>query len=339
MKKILALVLSLCLLLPLLGTTALAEGKLVLYASTPEEFLNVVISEYTKATGVEVEVVSAGTGELYKRVEAEGDNPLGDVFLGGMVSSGYVPKIDLWEPYVSPNDTDLPEAFRNTTGKVTSFSMVPTAIMLNTDLLTKLGVEVNGFEDLLNPTLKGKIVMPDPTSTSSGWEALVNILYAMGGGDTEEGWAFVDKLLENLSGKVLTSSGAVHKGCANGEYAAALIAESMADTYINQGLPVSRVFMKEGVVVNVDGVAIIKNAKNLENAQKFIDFLISKDFQQTMVGLTLPRRPVRTDIDMSASKMSPTEEINQIKVDFDYVAAHKAEMQEHFKEIAIKYAE
>ena len=132
MKKNLAIALVLCFLLTLAGT-ALAEGKLVLYASTPEEFLNVVISEYEKATGVEVEVVSAGTGELYKRVEAEGDNPLGDVFLGGMVSSGYVPKFDLWEPYVSPLDTDLPEAFRNTTGKVTSFSMVPTAIMLNTD--------------------------------------------------------------------------------------------------------------------------------------------------------------------------------------------------------------
>ena len=338
MKKTLSLILVVCLLLTLAGT-ALADGKLVLYASTPEEFLNVVVSEYTKATGVEVEIVSAGTGELYKRVEAEGENPLGDVFLGGMVSSGYVPKIELWEPYVSPLDTELPEAFRNTTGKVTSFSMVPTAIMLNTKLLGEIGVEVNGFEDMLNPALKGKIVMPDPTATSSGWEALVNILYAMGGGDTEEGWAFVDKLLENLSGKVLTSSGAVHKGCAGGEYAAALIAESMADTYINQGLPVSRVFMKEGVVVNVDGVAIIKGAKNLENAQKFVDFLISKDFQQTMVGLELPRRPVRTDIDMSASKMIPTEEINQIAVDFDYIAAHKAEMQEHFKELAIKYAE
>ena len=340
MKKILAVVLSLCFVLSLAGA-AVAEsaGKLVLYASTPEEFLNVVISEYEKATGVEVEVVSAGTGELYKRVEAEGDNPLGDVFLGGMVSSGYVPKIELWEPYVSPNDADLPEAFRNTTGKVTSFSMVPTAIMLNDDVLKELGVEVHGFADLLNPALKGHIVMPDPTATSSGWEALVNVLYAMGGGDTDEGWAFVEKLLENLDGKVLTSSGAVHKGCAAGEYAAALIAESMADTYINQGLPVSRVFMSEGVVVNVDGVAIIKGAKNMENAQKFIDFLISKDFQQTMVGLELPRRPVRTDIDMSASKMSPTEEINQIAVDFDYVAAHKAEMQEHFKEIAIKYAE
>ena len=338
MKKILSLILIACLLLTVAGT-ALADGKLVLYASTPEEFLNVVVSEYTKATGVEVEIVSAGTGELYKRVEAEGDNPLGDVFLGGMVSSGYVPKIELWEPYVSPLDTDLPEAFRNTTGKVTSFSMVPTAIMLNTDLLKEIGVEVNGFEDMLNPALKGKIVMPDPTATSSGWEALVNILYAMGGGDTDEGWAFVDKLLENLAGKVLTSSGAVHKGCAGGEYAAALIAESMADTYINQGLPVSRVFMKEGVVVNVDGVAIIKGAKNLENAQKFVDFLISKEFQQTMVGLELPRRPVRTDIDMSASKMTPTDEINQIAVDFDYIAAHKAEMQEHFKELAIKYAE
>lgn len=184
-------------------------GTLVLYASTPEEFLSVLTSEFEAATGIKVEVVSAGTGELYNRIEAEGDNPLGDVMLGGMVSSGYLANSDLWEPYVSEHDGELPEIYRNTSGLVTGFSQVPSALMLNSDVLGD--IEVHGYEDLLNPELKGKIVMPDPTATSSGWEQLVNILYAMGGGDTDEAWEFVDKLLENIDGKVLTSSSAVHK--------------------------------------------------------------------------------------------------------------------------------
>lgn len=312
-------------------------GTLVLYASTPEEFLKVVTEEFEAATGVKVEVVSAGTGELYNRIQAEGDNPLGDIMLGGMVSSGYVPNSELWEDYVSVNDAELPEIYRNTTGNVTGFSLVPSALMINSDVAGD--IEIKGYEDLLNPELKGKIVMPDPSATSSGWEQLVNILYAMGGGDTDEAWEFVDKLLQNIDGKVLTSSGAVHKGVADGEYAVGLIAESMADTYILQGMDnISKQFMEEGVVVNVDGVAIIKGAKNMDNAKKFIDFIISKDFQQKMAECTPPRRPVRDDVTIPEdSSMTPSTEINQISVDYDYIAEHKTEMQEKFQEISINY--
>ena len=312
-------------------------GTLVLYASTPEDFLQVVTERFEAQTGIKVEVVSAGTGELYKRIEAEGENPLGDVMLGGMVSSGYVPNSQLWEPYVSSNDADLPAEFRNTTGNVTGFSLVPSALMLNNEVLGDIKVE--GYADLLDPALKGKLVMPDPISTSSGWEQLVNILYAMGGGDTDEGWAYLDKLLANLDGKVLQSSGAVHKGVAEGEYAVGLIAEAMADPYIQQGMDVSKVFMSEGVVVNLDGVAIIKGAKNMDSAKKFIDFLTSQEFQQAMASIDLPRRPVRSDITIPADNgLTPTEDINQLTVDYDYIAEHKADMQEHFKTLAMKYA-
>lgn len=312
-------------------------GTLVLYASTPEEFLSVLVSEFEAATGVKVEVVSAGTGELYNRIEAEKDNPLGDVMIGGMVSSGFIPNGDLWEEYVSPNDAQLPEEYRNTVGNVTGFSLVPSALMINTDVAGD--IEINGYEDLLNPELKGKIVMPDPTATSSGWEQLVNICYAMGGGDTDKAWEFMDKLLQNIDGKVLTSSSAVHKGVADGEYAVGLIAESMADTYILQGMDnITKQFMEEGVVVNVDGVAIIKGAKNMDNAKKFIDFIISQEFQQKMVEISPPRRPVRTDVTIPEnSSMSPSSEINQIQVDYDYIAENKTAMQAKFQDISINY--
>lgn len=347
MKKRLALFLACAMMLSLLmtgcgsqpkeGTTATDAGTLVLYASTPEEFLSVLVSEFEAATGVKVEVVSAGTGELYNRIEAEKKNPLGDVMIGGMVSSGFIPKADLWEEYVSVNDSQLPEAYRNTVGNVTGFSLVPSALMINSDVAGD--IEINGYEDLLNPALKGKIVMPDPTSTSSGWEQLVNICYAMGGGDTEKAWDFVDKLLQNIDGKVLTSSGAVHKGVADGEYAVGLIAESMADTYILQGMSnISKAFMEEGVVVNVDGVAIIKGAKNMDNAKKFIDFIISREFQQKMAEIAPPRRPVRTDVTIPEnSGMTPSSEINRIQVDYDYIAENKAAMQAKFQDISINY--
>lgn len=310
-------------------------GTLVLYAATPEDQLIPTVEGFERATGIKVEVVAAGTGELYKRIEAEGDNPLGDVMLGGMVSSGFTPKLDLWDEYVSPNDEFLPPQFQNTTGKITSLNMVPSVIMVNNDLIGD--IEITGYEDLLNPALRGKITMPDPSQTSSGWEQLINMLWAMGNGDTEEGWAYVEELMNNVDGKILQSSSAVHKGVADGEYAVGLVAEGMVDIYTEEGLNVSKIFMSEGVVVNVDGVAIIKGAKNRENAEKFIDYLISQEYQTDLLSFSPPRRPIRTDIEGETS-LTPTSEINQIIVDMDYISANKAAMLDKFKDLATNYA-
>jgi iron(III) transport system substrate-binding protein len=305
---------------------------MVLYASTPEDFLKVIIADFEAETGIKIEVVAAGTGELYKRIEAEGKNPLGDVMLGGMVSSGYMPNLKLWAEYVSPNDAAMPQAFRNTSGRITSFNLVPSVIMVNNKLAR--GIKIEGYEDLLNPALKGKIVIPSPSQTSSGWEQLVNILYAMGGGDTEKGWTFVDRLIANT--KILQGSSATHKGVADGEYTVGLVAEGMVDIYTKEGVDVSKVFMKEGVIVNVDGIAIIEGCKNRKNAEKFIDFMTSKNFQAKMATLNPARRPIRSDVD-GTSTLTPTSEIKQISFDMNYVGANKDKMLDRFKDIATKY--
>ena len=51
------------------------------------------------------------------------------------------------------------------------------------------------------------------------------MLYAKGkDGDpmSPEAWAYVDNFIKNVDGKFLNSSGAVHKGAADGEYTVGL---------------------------------------------------------------------------------------------------------------------
>ena len=56
------------------------EPVLVVYTARSEALNNAVIPEFEKDTGIKVEVVVAGTGELLKRAESEKDNPMGDIF-------------------------------------------------------------------------------------------------------------------------------------------------------------------------------------------------------------------------------------------------------------------
>ena len=55
-------------------------------------------------------------------------------------------------------------------------------------MLKELGVEVNGYADLLQPELVGKIASADPASSSSAFCQLTNMLLAMGGYEDDAAW-------------------------------------------------------------------------------------------------------------------------------------------------------
>lgn len=239
------------------------------------------------------------------------------------------PKVDFFEAYTSANEADLMDDCKNTDGKITRFSVIPSVLMINTNLIGD--IKVTGYEDLLKPELKGKIAHADPAKSSSSFEHLVNMLYAMGNGTPENGWDYADKLAGNLDGKLLSGSSAVYKGVADGEYTVGLTFEEGGAKYVKDGSPVEIVYMKEGVISKPDGVAIIKGAKNMDNAKKFIDFLTSKE-TQTMVASELSRRSVRKDVD-PAEGLKAIKDINIIQDDADVVKDNKQAWIDKFKEI------
>lgn len=305
------------------------KGELIIYCSHPLDLMNTILDDFKlKNPEINADVVTAGTGELLKRIEAERANPLGDILWGGTLNS-VKSKSELFENYVSTNEVNIYEEFKNTEGNFTRFSAIPSVIMINTNLTKNIKIE--SYEDLLNPALKGKIACADPSASSSAFEHLVNMLYAMGKGDPEKGWDYVQKLCENLDGKLLSGSSAVYKGVADGEYAAGLTYEEAGVSYILSGSPVKVIYMKEGVISKPDGVYIIKGAKNLENAKKFIDYCVSLDAQNILVN-KVNRRAIRIDASPSEAVIS-MEEIYSITDNPEVVEANRQKWLDKFRDI------
>lgn len=303
------------------------SGKLVIYCPHPLTFINPLVQEFEKQSGIKVEVVAAGAGELIKRVESEKANPLGDIFWGGSLNT-MKPKADLFENFKSANEDAMQDAFKNTEGSLTRFTDIPSVIMVNTKLIGDIKIE--GYEDLLQPALKGKIAFCDPSRSSSAYEHLINMLYAMGNGDPDKGWDYVQALCKNLDGKLLSGSSAVYKGVADGEYVVGCTFEEGGAKYVADGAPVKLVYMKEGVISKPDGVYIIKNAKNLDNAKKFIDFVTGKD-AQTIIVEKLNRRSVRKDVEPPKGLIEK-DKINIINDDEKTVVANKKAWLDKFKD-------
>ena len=267
------------------------DGEMVVYCPHPLEFINPIVSEFEEQTGIKVEVCTGGTGELLKMAE-DRKEPKCDIFWGGSLSTTMA-KSELFEPYISKNEPMIQEDYRNKEGNLTRFTDVPSILMVNTNLAGDISIE--GYEDLLKPELFGKIAMCGPSTSSSAFEHLINMLYAMGDGDPEAGWDYVEAFCKNLGGKLLQSSSEVYQGVAEGRYTVGLTFEEGAAHYIGSGYPVKVVYMKEGVISKPDVVCIIKGSGHLTEAKQFVDFVTGKD-AQTVISESLGRRSVRTDV-------------------------------------------
>ncbi|AJY77703.1 iron ABC transporter substrate-binding protein [Paenibacillus beijingensis] len=311
------------------GNNTSGSNKLVVYTPNSETMINALIPIFEKQTGITVELVSAGSGELIKRIQSEKGNAYADVMFGGAFEL-FNANADLFEKYVSPNDQYLLEGHRNTTGFMTSYVSDGSVMLVNTNLAGD--IQINSYADLLKPELKGKIAMADPTNSSSAFHQLTNMLKAKGGDYTSDpGWNYVGGLIENLDGKIAGSSSKAHKSVADGEYMVALTYEDPAASYVRDGAPVRIVYPSEGTVF-LDAVAgIVKGAKHEENAKKFIDFLISKEAQDAL-GTETTNRPLRTDAQLG-SYLTPIDQIKMIEEDVVYVSDHKKDIIEKYTDL------
>ena len=335
MKKFLAAALASMMLIGG-AALALADGELNICSPNSDGLLS-IIPVFEEQTGIKVKVESIGTGDCMKRIGSEiaQEYSTFDLMYGGSLAN-YVANADLFQDYVSDQDQYLMNAYKNTRGYCTNYTIDGSVLLVNTDMLKEMGIEVNGYADLLNPALKGKIVFADPQASSSSFEHLVNMLYAMGTDGQPNGWDYVKEFCKQLPNGCVNSSSAVYKGVADGEYTVGLTFEQGAATYVSQG-NIKVVYMNEGVIIRGDGVYIVKDCPNVVSARAFLDWLTGYDAQVYM-NETQFRRTIRKDVP-ETNAMQSMSSINVIKDDETVASEHKREWIEMFQEALVDAAE
>ena len=354
MKKFLALALALALVLSLAacggspasgsapagGTTPGSEatggegpsGTVVVYSPHDADPLNDGVNMFMeKYPNIQVEVVAAGTGELCNRIKAESAAPIADVLWGGGADSLAAFK-DYFAPYECANDEFIDEAYKDKDDLWIGESPLPMVIFYNKELLEKDGMPIpQSWEDLTDPIYKGKIAYCLPSKSGSAYTQLCTMLFAHGG--TEDGWQFIEKLYENLEGRMVDSSGKCHKMVADGEFYIGLTLEKAAVQYAEDD-SVGFVYPSDGTSAVPDGVALIKGAPHEENAKLFIDFVTSRECQEAQ-SQKWGRRPVRNDMEVGEG-MLPLNELTLVDYDFDWAANEKETIIERFNDIMVE---
>lgn len=331
MKKCIALILSLALALSLCAFAS-AEGTLSICSPNSDGLLS-IIPLFEEKTGITVNVESIGTGECMQRIKSEMAQEFGtfDLMYGGSLAN-YEENKDLFMDYVSPEDQYLMDAYKNTRGYCTNYTIDGSVLLVNTKMLSDLGVEVNGYADLLQPELVGKIASADPASSSSAFCQLTNMLLAMGGYESDEAWKYVEDLFVGQKVAITSGSSAVYKGVDNGEYAVGLTYEDPCVTLIKDGSTnVKVVYPVEGTVFLPAQIGIVKNAEHVEEAKAFVDFMLSEEAQIYLAENTTSRN-IR-EVEYTNDIMAPLSDIYLIYEDSDYVIEHTDELKEKIQDI------
>lgn len=292
-------------------------GTLTIYTPNTNALVKKVAPAFEDATGIRVELVQAGTGDIFRKLAAEKDHPVADVAWGGSYARFWGNR-DLFQSYVSTSDAEVPEAYRNTTGFYTPYGIDGSVILLNKTLTA--GMDIKGYADLLDGRLAGKISSADPATSSSAFAQLTNMLKAMGGYESDDAWNYVKSLYTLVQGKIASSSSKVYTSVSQGDVAVGLSYEDPCVQLLSQGADVEVVYPEEGCVFLPASTAIVADCPHLVQAKAWVDYLVSFDGQSLIAsGTTL--RPVRDDVALGAS-MRPLDQIDVIQEDFDYVCNH-----------------
>ncbi|NLG57883.1 MAG: extracellular solute-binding protein [Clostridiales bacterium] len=326
MKKL--VILALTLLLAFSFTSAMAAGSLVVYSPHDADPLQAGLAMFQEAyPDIKVEYIAAGTGELLQRVAAESENPLADVLWGGGADSLAAFK-PYFQPYVCANDDVIAEDFKDAEDLWIGESPLPMVLFYNKTMVSEEDVP-KSWEDLLNPKWKGQIAFASPAKSGSAYTQLCTMILAQGGPDGG-GWDFVERFYQNLDGKVQDSSGNCHKLVAAGEYAIGVTIEKSAVLYLDNP-DVAFVYPAQNSAVP-DGVAIMKDCPNPENAKLFVDFVTGLECQQDQ-NASWKRRPVRSDLEPVG--LVPLAELDLTNYDFDWAANEKETIIDMWQEIII----
>ncbi len=304
------------------------SNELTVYSSHPSELINSVVNSFTEETGIKVNVVGAGTGELLKRVQAESANPLGDVIWGGGAESLNSFK-EYFAPYKTVSHDRIDPLFRDTEDKWFGFALLPMVVIYNTDLVSGDDIPTS-WADVTDPKWKGKIAMASPVKSGSSYTITATLLTAFGK-DTEAGFDFVKNFVANLDGKILGSSSGVPKGVVDKEYAIGLTLEKSAVKYKNAGGNIGIVYPSEGTSAVPDAAALIKGAVNEENGKLFLDYIVSKDVQTTLAN-EFKIRGVRDDVD-APEGLLPISDIKLVDYDFAWASESKGAIVKRWKNI------
>lgn len=328
-----------------LVAAAQEEGTVVWTGTPSGEVREIVAPAFEEAYGVRINYLGARNSETAAKLESERAAGVysHDVFTGGGDTMANVYYAEGWlgslsevlppevlegsnwvggeVPWVDPEEDKIL--------KLTEY--VSNGIVVNTDHVED--GEVTGWQDLLDPKFKGKLISDDPTSSGGGANDVGNLRAALGDD-------FVQKLYVDQEPTYLSDARQEIDGLAQGKFIAGWsLHEAETARAIRDGLPIALVRPDDVPPVKTSGSGLmaINNKAPHPNAAKLLVSWLACSEGNALWNQAILTPSSRADVPLPEG----VEEYAVVDPDVDYfdsyswefLTAGKAENREYIEEL------
>lgn len=268
-----------------------AEGSLKVVAAYGGK--EKIFQQFTKDTGIKVDFIDMSSGEVLSKLQAEKGKPSADVWFGGGLDSFITAKNKgLLEQYISPEMKEVPLKYRDKDGYWSGVSLVLVGFMVNNEILAdKKLAAPKTWADLTKPEYRDEVIMANPAISGTNYALVDNLIQELG---EDKAWEYFEALNKNVP-FLAKRGGEPPMKVTTGEFGVAVIPMSGEFILMEGKYPVTTIYPKDMIPWVPAGMAIFKNAENLPEAKKFIDWALSEK-GQTVIRDEDPRAMVRNGI-------------------------------------------
>jgi len=248
---------------------------------------------FTKLTGIKVNVIKANADELIERLKNEGDKSPADLFIS--VDAGKLQRaadLNLLQKVSNTTiNTNVSKDLIDINGYWTPITYRARIIVYSNDRVNKS--DLSTYEDLANEKWKGRILVR--SSSNAYNQALMSSIVANLGSDVANDWS--EGVVKNFARDPKGSDRDQVKAIAAGQgdiaivnsYYIGLLLSSQKEEELDAGRSVSVFFPNQGdnergSHINVSGIGLAKYSPNKENAIKLMEYLTSEEAQNTYVN-------------------------------------------------------
>ena len=299
MKKLVALLLTLCMVFTLCAVSASAEatdphdvtGSVMLYATLKEKQLTALKEAFSKEfPNISFDYYAAGAGTVMTKIATEaqaGQNLCDVVWVGEPTNIMTLKDQGILLPYESPEAAAIADEYKDPDHTYIGARLVVMGIAYNTQLVDEEHIPTK-WEDLLDDYFTDQIILTDAVESGT-------MAYALGALVQNEkyGWNFFEQLSEKQHAELNSSASGTHNDIAAGGYLATIGVDYVTQTLTNSGSPIEFVYPEEDTVVIYGPMAIMKDTKNEAAAKVFC------------------ATPIRNDVVREGAK--PVSEIHQME--------------------------
>ena len=255
-------------------------GTLTVYSGREEELVAPLFEMFTEETGIDVDVRYGDSAELAATIAEEGENSPADVFFAQDPGSLGSVEDQLAELPTETLDR-VDDRFRDSASRWTGTSGRSRVLVYNTDALSEDEVP-DTVADLIDAKWEGRIGI---APTNASFQAFVTAMRLSDGEEATRQW-LTD--LKGLNPKIYESNTPIVEAAAAGDVDLGLVNHYYLYLIKEEqpGAPIENHFLAPGdpgALVSVAGAAVLSSSDQSDDAESFVDFLLSEDAQRFYV--------------------------------------------------------